>query len=280
MAAVAIIPLNTAGRGAGRSSGSAAATTLALTGAGEAPRPRRGAATTGADGSCAARPARPLAGPWWRPPRCAHRARPGPRPPRRARGELDRLAELRQVGQHLRGRLIPIARVLGHQLHDQPVDLHRQVGAVDQQAAGDLAHLLQGHRDRGIAAERGHRRQHEVIGRTQRVEVAAVIQRVPLGLLGAHVGRGPHRDPHLGQVRAVSSMCAAQAEIGDLHPPPPGDQDVLGLDVAVDQAGLAGRPDRLRRLLHDRDRLQDVEQRPACATYSRRLVPSTYSMAM
>ena len=71
----------------------------------------------------AARPARSR-----RPPRCAFgpsaaSVGPGREPP----AGLDRLADLRQVGEHLGRRLVAIRRVLGHQLHDQPIDLQRQV---------------------------------------------------------------------------------------------------------------------------------------------------------
>ena len=198
MAAVAIMPLNRADgtRGRHRLGRLAAARAAPARDDRPAPAGDRGPSSRGRTAS-RRRASQPT-------PRCvpARRRRPAIAGRRR---DLERLADLRQVGQHLGGRLVAIRRILGHQLQDQPVELRRQVRAVDQHAAGDLAHLLRAPAPPAVARWNGGiAGQHVVKGDTQRVEVAAVIERMALRLLGAHVERRSHRHARLGQVRALA----------------------------------------------------------------------------
>ncbi len=55
------------------------------------------------------------------------------------------------------------------------------------------------------------------------------------------------RGAGLGDVHPVRPQVAAEPEVGHLHPPFARQQDVLGLDVAVDKPDLAGRADGLAR---------------------------------
>ncbi len=87
-----------------------------------------------------------------------------------------------------------------------------------------------------------------------------MIAGVALRLLGAHVERGSHGHTRLRQMHALAVLVAAEPEIGHFHPPLLGEQDVLGLDVAVDQTDLAGHPDGLTGLLHDRIGQRQVER--------------------
>jgi hypothetical protein len=57
------------------------------------------------------------------------------------------------------------------------------------------------------------------------------------------------------------SASARRSEVGDLHPAIAGDQDVAGLNVAVDEAALVCRGDRLRRLGDDPCRLARRQRR-------------------
>ena len=73
-------------------------------------------------------------------------------------------------------------------------------------------------------------------------------------LLGAHVGRRAHRQPGLGQAIVRPRQGPRDAEVGDEGGAVAGEQQVLGLDVAVDHAvpvrvlerpgGLGGDPKR------------------------------------
>ncbi len=116
-----------------------------------------------------------------------------------------------------------------------------------QHAPRCFSHVLERQCQRGVRAERRDPGQHVVERHTQRVKVAAMIDRVTLCLLGTDVERCSHGDARLGHVGVPAFLVAAEAKVGDFHLPLACHQDVLGLDVAVDQPNLAGRPDRLRR---------------------------------
>ena len=68
------------------------------------------------------------------------------------------------------------------------------------------------------------------------VDVAAGVGRTSLDLLGGEVGHRADEQPGLA-VRRGGTHGSGQAEVGDLHPSVVGDQHVLGLDVAVHDAG-------------------------------------------
>ncbi len=62
----------------------------------------------------------------------------------------------------------------------------------------------------------------------------------------------PIRTPDVAAVRARG---AGQAEVGDLDPAVVGEDDVLGLDVAVHDAGRVCRRERVEHRLEDVERL-------------------------
>ncbi len=174
---------------------------------------------------------------------------------------LDDVAEFTEVRQHHRGGLVAIRRIFGHQLHHQPIDLQRQVGTMAQKAARDLAHVLQRQGHCRVGSERRLTGQHEIVRHAQRIEVASVVERVTLRLLGTHVKRCTHGHTGLRQVECLLALEATQAEVRHLHSTPLRDQNILGLHVPMDQPLLPGHTDRLRGLLHDRDGQRQV-QRP------------------
>ena len=69
-----------------------------------------------------------------------------------------------------------------------------------------------------------------------RVDIGPAIGIAMLDLLGRQVGDGAD-DEAGGRTRVVRGQRPRQAEVGDLHSSVIGDEDVLGLDVAVDEAG-------------------------------------------
>ena len=74
-----------------------------------------------------------------------------------------------------------------------------------------------------------------------------------------------------------ASATARTAEVGDLHVAVIGDQDVLGLDVAVDEARRVGGAETAEdRPQRGRHRVRGI--RPRSRNSSRRLPPSTSSM--
>ena len=113
--------------------------------------------------------------------------------------------------------------------------------------------VLQGHLEGRSAAERRLAGEHVVAGDAEGVDVGARIDRLALDLLGAHVQRRAHGDAALRQVErlAVVGEAARQAEVGDLDLALARQQDVFRLDVAMDDAQLAGPLQGGGHLAHD-----------------------------
>ena len=104
--------------------------------------------------------------------------------------------------------------------------------------------LLVGHRHRVVPPERGVAGQHFVEHHPQRVNVAAMVDRVAQGLLGGQVGGGAdHRSRHGEAVGGARHL--GDPEVGDLGPTGV-DQYVGRLDVAVDDPLTVGRGQRRR----------------------------------
>ena len=132
----------------------------------------------------------------------------------------------------------------------------------------------------GSPAERRRPRGHLVEDRSERELVGAVVEGQPARLLGRHVAhraraRCPPRvcgEGDSGQVAggrsngcSCPSAVAAQldeAEVEDLHEAVVGDHDVLGLQVAVDDAGGVGLGQAVRDLARDVQRRRRPSGRP------------------
>jgi len=97
--------------------------------------------------------------------------------------------------------------------------------------------VLHGHRDEPVAAEGELPGEALVEHDAQRVDVGAGVDRTAVGLLGREVVGAA--DEHVGARDAglpVRVDGAGDPEVGELHGPVAGQEDVLGLDVAVDHA--------------------------------------------
>ena len=110
---------------------------------------------------------------------------------------------------------------------------------------------------RRLAGERQPAGQQLVRHDAERVQVRARVGRLAADLLGGQV---LHRALDAARLRRLAvGIRAGQAEVGDLHRAAGRDQDVLGLDVAVDDAlcvrGLEGE----QRLADDLGRLRRLE---------------------
>ena len=125
-----------------------------------------------------------------------------------------------------------------------------------------LRHVPRDDRVGGRARERRTPGHHLVEHAPERVDVApAVHLGVRAGLLGAHVARRAHYGADGGDPVAAGVGGPGDPEVGDEGATVPGEEDVLGLDVAMDHALPVGVLERLRRLTRDADRVRDRERR-------------------
>ena len=92
--------------------------------------------------------------------------------------------------------------------------------------------MLTRHLDRAVTDERWSTGQHFEHHDSQRVDVAATINRRALGLLGREVRRGPHDQPRLGEMIFTGDRLG-DTEVGDLHLRVRGNQNVARLHVSV-----------------------------------------------
>ena len=155
----------------------------------------------------------------------------------RGRGRGVGLQPLAQVHRELVGRLVALVDVLGERLLQ---DRHQGVvvGALRDQVevrllVGDL--VEDRHEVVGVEGPPPGRELEEHAADAE--QVAAPVHLRALHLLGGHVVRGSHDVPGAGHGGGGQ---ARHPEVHDLHRPVFLDEDVGGLDVAVDDAGLVG----------------------------------------
>jgi hypothetical protein len=143
---------------------------------------------------------------------------------------MQRLRELRYGGEAL-------GRRRGHRLSDGFVHVWRY-GVPERPRAGcRIAEPLGHDRLEAPPDERRLARQHLVQHGRQRVLVGAAIHLLVIRLLRAHVERRADRGAGPGQP-LVGVERAGDPEIGHERRAVPGEEDVPGLDVAVDHAVL------------------------------------------
>ena len=156
-----------------------------------------------------------------------------------------------------RGREALVAR-LRHRARDDPVELLGQVGAHLRQPRRRAGQVGVHHRDLGVPLERRPAGEALVEHAAERVDVRASVERQPLDLLGRGVLDGADEDPgprQVGRARLLRDAEVRQVDVlGGL-----GDQDVRGLDVAVDQVVVVGGVERARDLLEHEERATDAQ---------------------
>ncbi len=115
----------------------------------------------------------------------------------------------------------------------------------------------------GVSASNGSRAGQHLVGHhAERVDVAARIERFAGELLGAHVGRRAEHHALLSELllllRVRRFAPSRDAEVEHLDevclPRAIGEDDVLGLQVAMDDALLVRLVERSAHLLHDLER--------------------------
>ncbi len=151
--------------------------------------------------------------------------------------------------------LIPVCCILRQTLADNELQLDRHGGAQAGERLGFLVDDLVQQRLVVRAFERSGAGDHFIQHAAERPQIAAVVDLAALRLLGRHVGHGAHRSLGFGQPRRFGQPRQAEVHDGDLAVL--GDQNVGGLDVAVNDAFLVGGLQALRDLPADFERILD-----------------------
>ena len=170
---------------------------------------------------------------------------------------LRRRHRVRGVHQLRRGREALVPR-LRHRARDDTVELLGQVLAHLRQPRRRARQVGVHHRDLGVPLERRPAGEALVEHAAERVDVGASVERQPLDLLGRGVLDGADEDPRprqVGRARLLRDAEVRQVHVlGGL-----GDQDVRGLDVAVDQVVVVGGVECARDLLEHVERAPDAQ---------------------
>ena len=171
-------------------------------------------------------------------------------------GRASASREVAQPGEHVQflGQVRHQAGRRGHVLVDVP--------------EGDLGGHLAG--ERLPAGE--HLEEHDARG----VDVGAGVGDAPGDQFRRQVGDGAEQDAGAG---GRGGGGAGQAEVGDLDPAVVGEDDVLGLDVAVHDAGAVRGAERVEHRFEHGQRLPRARARRARSARRAGCGPATYSMA-
>jgi hypothetical protein len=179
---------------------------------------------------------------------------------------------VRARGAHQRPHRVGVGPAVLAVEGQRPVDDVRRLRRHARLDGGDLA---RGHRHgreeqlvdvvRLVDELPGQQGEHR---RADGPEIAARVDRVPVPerLLRRHERRRPHRAARRRQppgARAEGNVAhPRQAEVEHLDLPGPGEEEVLRLDVAVDDALLVGRGEHVEQLIGDREHLGRLEPLP------------------
>jgi len=143
-----------------------------------------------------------------------------------------------QRREELGGGLEAVGRVLAKRLADDRVERGRQIGHERGRRRRRVVGVLHGDGEVVVALERQPAGQHLEQHDAGRVQVGALVGRLPARLFGRQVARGAHHDTRRGQLRRAE---VSDPEVGHLDPAVPREQDVLGGHVAVDDAAVVSR---------------------------------------
>ena len=178
----------------------------------------------------------------------------------------ERLADPVELVEHHRRVGRPLVAVARGGAGDQGVDVPGDAGDGADGGGHVLVDVLVGHLDRRVALVRLRAGQQLVEDDTRGVHVGPGVGPAVDDQLGREVGDGADQDAAGRGVLGVGADRLGQPEVGDLDPAVVGDQDVLGLDVAVDQAGAVRRGQRREDRLEERPAPAAGSSGPPCGS--------------
>ena len=217
------------------------------------------------------------------PRRRTARARPRRGGPGRVGGATQRRGRIAQLRQQLGGAGVPIARQSLDRLHDDRLQRRFELG--DEVGGGLGIFVGLGAQERvGVGALKGEvLGEHLVQHRADGVDVGAGVATTAADLFGGHVVGRAERRGEAGPGEAALRFVERDPEIEDLHFPVGGEEDVLGLDVAVNDPFGVQITERLRDLTGDverafvrqrRVRLDDAAERASVDVLHRDVHPA------
>jgi hypothetical protein len=162
-----------------------------------------------------------------------------------------------ELRRQLGGTLPAVGRPLLQAAHDRGRERGRAGGAQAAERLRLLGDLCGQHCLRSGRRERRPPGKHLVGEHAHRVDVGPVVNvRIGRRLLRRHVGRGPQRDTCGGDL-LPSGRFTDRFGHAEIHHQgvPAGEHHVVGLDVAVDDAGRVGGGERVHHLDEDLDGL-------------------------
>jgi len=178
----------------------------------------------------------------------------------------ERLEVEREVARRVETLLRVLLEAVTHDPLEPRLDAPVRRGEVRRVLAQDRRDRLGG----GRPVERPAAREHLVEDRAEREDVRSLVGRVALHLLGRHVAERPHHDAGLSaggfgrQIRlrraAPALVQLREAEVEDLDPTVFREEEILGLEVAVDDPFLVRRCEAARDLNGEVDGLADRQR--------------------
>ena len=141
-------------------------------------------------------------------------------------------------------------------------EILRHVAAALLDRDRPLGDVLDENRRRAVGDERRLAGQHLIAEDAERIQIAAAVDRaLARGLLGRHVRRRADRDARRREPRVALADRARDTEVGHHRAAALRvDQDVVGLDVAVDDAALVGVGERVGHVAQRAARLVDRQR--------------------
>ena len=184
------------------------------------------------------------------------------------RGRLRRRSARKrdQRENEIAGRLKARARILFEAVLNDLVQRGRQHRADRDERRGLAVQYGADDVGRARARERALAAEHLVQNRAEREDIAAVIDGTAANLFRRHIADGADDEPRNGvdlsrreeRVRRSSGDRLdelREAEVENLHAPIEGDEQILGLEIAVHDAGVVGDGEAVRDLNREVDRL-------------------------